>query len=151
VKNKKQMMNRWGTFGRSFSVACLMMALFLDNVDIRSSQLARTANEVVPRQLIEASSAGAGETVWAKNFEGKLIAGMDGALYEPYRASTIESIQAALRTRGLYNGPLNGILDRPTMKAIYEFQQATYSLQVCGVPTPRTRMILTRGSHTDTH
>jgi hypothetical protein len=44
---------------------------------------------------------------------------------------------------------INGILDTPTMKAIYTFQQANHNLQVCGVPTPRTRKMLEQGSHTD--
>jgi peptidoglycan hydrolase-like protein with peptidoglycan-binding domain len=78
-----------------------------------------------------------------------LIAGLDGELYEPYRSLAIEQIQRAIKKRGLYAGPINGILDMPTMKAIYTFQQANHNLQVCGVPTPRTRKMLEQGSHTD--
>jgi peptidoglycan hydrolase-like protein with peptidoglycan-binding domain len=74
---------------------------------------------------------------------------MDGELYEPYRADIIRHIQQVLKERGLYAGPINGILDRPTMKAIYSFQQATRILQMCGVPTPNTRKMLRQGSHTD--
>ena len=96
-------------------------------------------------QLLE----GSGVTVWAKEFQGQLIAGRDGALYEPYRRATIEHVQKALTERGLYAGPVNGILDRPTMKSIEEFQEANYNLQRCGVPTPRTRKMLQQGSHTD--
>ena len=77
------------------------------------------------------------------------IRGLDGLLYEPYKAVTIERTQRALRDRGLYSGPINGILDPPTMQAIYAFQKASYNLQMCGVPTPRTRMMLEQGSHTD--
>jgi hypothetical protein len=43
---------------------------------------------------------------------------------------------------------MNGILDPPTMKSIYAFQEAN-RLQRCGVPTPRTRKVLEQGSHTD--
>ena len=96
-------------------------------------------------QLLE----GSGETVWAKEFEGQLIAGLDGSLYEPYRDATIARVQMALAERGLYAGPVNGILDWPTMKAIYAFQEASYNLQRCGVPTPHTRKMLEQGSHTD--
>jgi hypothetical protein len=86
---------------------------------------------------------------WAKGLAGYLIAGLDGGLYEPYRRATIETVQQALHDRGLYAGPINGILDMPTMKALLTFQQATHSLQLCGVPTPRTRKMLEQGSHTD--
>jgi hypothetical protein len=87
--------------------------------------------------------------VWAKQFPQQLILGLDGALYEPYRGTTIEIVQNALRDRGLYTGPTNGILDLPTMKSIYAFQEANYNLQRCGIPTPRTRKMLKQGSHTD--
>jgi len=92
---------------------------------------------------------GSGIIVWATEFPGELIAGLDGAIYEPYRRRTVERVQAALKERGLYAGPVNGILDRPTMESIYTFQQATYSLPRCGVPTPNTRKLLVQGSHTD--
>jgi len=92
---------------------------------------------------------GGGITVWAKEFEGELIAGLDGAMYEPYRPAIIERVQKALRDRGLYAGPMNGVLDRPTMKSIYAFQEANHNLQRCGVPTPHTRKLLEQGSHTD--
>jgi hypothetical protein len=90
-----------------------------------------------------------GETVWAAGFRGELIVGADGALYEPYSRFAIERVQRALRGRNLYVGPINGILDEPTIKAIYAFQQAAYTLQRCGIPTPRTRKMLEQGSHTD--
>jgi hypothetical protein len=93
--------------------------------------------------------AGSGETVWAKGFTGELIAGIDGELYEQYDAAVIERVQRALKTRALYRGPINGTLDAPTMMAIHAFQEASYGLQRCGVPTPRTRSMLERGSHTD--
>ena len=87
--------------------------------------------------------------VWARGLAGYFIAGMDGGLYEPYRAATIERVQQSLRDRGLYAGPINGILDTPTMKALFAFQQANHNLQLCGIPTPRTRKLLEQGSHTD--
>jgi hypothetical protein len=82
------------------------------------------------------------EKVWAEGFFG-------GGSYEPYRPKVIERIQRALKVRGLYGGAVNGVLDKPTMKAIYAFQRMAGTLQICGVPTPRTRRLLEQGSHTD--
>jgi len=90
-----------------------------------------------------------GKIPWAKGYEGILIAGFDDGLYEPYARPVIEKVQRALRDRGLYSGPVNGVLDKPTMKAIYDFQTANKILQRCGVPTPFTRKMLEQGSHTD--
>src|SRR5262249_28747200 len=50
---------------------------------------------------------GAGVTVWAKGHEGEAIAGLDGALYDPYRPETIRFVQLELNTRGIYTGPVN--------------------------------------------
>jgi hypothetical protein len=100
---------------------------------------------VVEPQVLE----GSGVTAWADKFRGVLIAGLDGGVYVPYKRTTIERVQMALRTRGLYVGPVNGVLDRPTMKSIYEFQEANVNLQRCGIPTPHTRSMLEQGSHTD--
>src|SRR5262249_19013521 len=97
----------------------------------------------------KAPPEGSGIAVWAKEFEGQLVAGRDGALYEPYRPSTIERVQRALIERGLYAGPVNGVLDEPTMKSVEAFQEANANLQRCGVPTPHTRTMLQQGSHTD--
>jgi len=91
---------------------------------------------------------GSGIEIWAKHYPGLLIAGLDGAMYTPYQPATLQRIQRRLRERGLYTGPMNGILDRPTMKSIYAFQEAN-NLQRCGVPTPYTRKMLEQGSHTD--
>jgi hypothetical protein len=92
---------------------------------------------------------GSGRMSWAQGFEGELIMGLDGGLYLPYSAATIRHIQSVMKNRGLYAGPLNGVLDAPTMGSIYTFQEATDSLQRCGVPTPNTRNLLEQGSHTD--
>jgi hypothetical protein len=92
---------------------------------------------------------GSGVVLWSKEFWGYLIAGFDGGLYEPYRPAAIQRVQKTLRDRGLYMGPMNGILDLPTMKSIYAFQKATDILQRCGIPTPYTRQMLEQGSHTD--
>ena len=92
---------------------------------------------------------GSGVVPWSKEFWGYLIAGLDGGLYEPYRPAAIQRVQKTLRDRGLYMGPMNGILDLPTMKSIYAFQKATDNLQRCGIPTPYTRKMLEQGSHTD--
>jgi hypothetical protein len=90
-----------------------------------------------------------GQPAWAKGFEGDLILGLDGALYVAYDATTIKQVQSVMKERGLYSGPLNGVLDPPTMESIYAFQQANPYLLRCGVPTPRTRKLLEQGSHTD--
>jgi hypothetical protein len=95
------------------------------------------------------SPENANERVLAGRLIEGLIVGLDGELYEPYHPKTIEVIQFALRARGVYGGPVNGTLDLATMRAIYVFQRATGSLQLCGIPTPRTRKILEQGSHTD--
>jgi len=92
---------------------------------------------------------GSGQMAWAQGFEGQLIMGLDGGLYLPYSATTIRHLQSVMKNRGLYAGPLNGVLDAPTMESIYTFQEATQHLQRCGVPTPRTRKLLEQGSHTD--
>jgi hypothetical protein len=89
-----------------------------------------------------------GTTVWANGYEGELIAGLDGSEYIPYSDRAVEGVQDLLRTRGLYAGPVNGVLDPPTMQAIAEFQEATQTLGVSGIPTPRTRQMLRQGSHT---
>jgi hypothetical protein len=90
-----------------------------------------------------------GKILWAKGYEGILIAGFDEGVYEPYGHGVIERVQRALRNRGLYSGPVNGILDKPTMEALYTFQMASKILQRCGIPTPFTRKMLEQGSHTD--
>jgi hypothetical protein len=90
-----------------------------------------------------------GKMAWAEKFEGQFIAGLDGWLYLPYKSITIRRTQQALVDRGLYEGPVNGVLDPPTMRAIYTFQKVTHMLQPCGIPTPRTRRMLAQGSHTD--
>jgi hypothetical protein len=95
-------------------------------------------------QLLE----GRGIEIWAEHYPGLLIAGLDGAMYTTYQAAGLQRVQRRLRERGLYAGPMNGILDRPTMRSIFAFQEAN-NLQRCGVPTPYTRKMLEQGSHTD--
>ena len=90
-----------------------------------------------------------GKTAWAQGFEGDLIMGLDGELYVAYNEATIKHVQSVMKNRGLYSGPVNGILDPPTMESIYTFQEANIYMLRCGVPTPRTRKLLEQGSHTD--
>jgi hypothetical protein len=92
---------------------------------------------------------GSGQTPWASGFEGELIMGLDGQLYDAYNAETIKHVQTLMTNRGLYSGPINGVLDPPTMESLLSFQEASHSLLQCGVPTPRTRKMLEQGSHTD--
>jgi hypothetical protein len=81
------------------------------------------------------------ETMWAPGHEGQLIQGLDGGQYETYAPAVVQQVQQKLRRKGLYNGPINGILDQDTMEALGEYQENN-GLQVCGVPTPRTREAL---------
>jgi len=100
--------------------------------------------ETAPQKL-----NGTGQTVWAPGFEGKLILGLDGQLYDAYDEATIRQVQSVMKNRGLYAGPVNGVLDPPTMESIYTFQEANKYMLRCGVPTPITRKLLEQGSHTD--
>ena len=92
---------------------------------------------------------GSGQAIWAEGFAGQMVQGLDGGLYPSYHAATIRRVQSLLKERNVYSGPINGVLDRPTMDSIYAFQEATHALQRCGVPTPNTRKLLEQGSHTD--
>lgn len=92
---------------------------------------------------------GTGHSVWAPGFEGELVLGLDGQLYYAYNEATIREVQSVMKKRGLYAGPVNGVLDPPTMESIYAFQEANKYMLRCGVPTPRTRKLLEQGSHTD--
>ena len=53
----------------------------------------------------------------------------------------VSSVGLFLEPKRLYNGPINGVLDQDTMEALGKYQE-TNGLQVCGVPTPRTREAL---------
>jgi hypothetical protein len=117
--------------------------------EMRKSPLAVDKSEREEVQETAEPLPGSGQTAWAQGFEGQLIMGLDGELYLPYSATTIRHVQSVMKNRGLYAGPLNGVLDTPTMESIYTFQEATYDLLRCGVPTPRTRKLLEQGSHTD--
>ena len=83
--------------------------------------------------------------VWAPGKEGKLLLGLDGGLYEPYRVRVIAEVQEALKAQGLYAGAVHRYLNEETMKALGEFQKQN-ELKVSGVPTPRTRKALLSGS-----
>ncbi len=149
------------TAGCLFTVALLGICGCARNESVQKSASPIAIEAPTPQQAAEPNHAGtslpadqhlpegSGVTVWAEEFKGQLIAGLDGYLYEPYRSTTIERVQKVLGNRGLYAGPVNGILDLPTMKSIYAFQESIYYLQRCGVPTPHTRKMLEQGSHTD--
>jgi Putative peptidoglycan binding domain len=93
-----------------------------------------SASEPSPQQVWE-------QTAWVAGKEGKLIQGLDGGEYDPYSVDTIQQVQQALQSAGIYSGPTSGLLDQATMQAIGEFQK-NHGLQVCGVPTPNTRELL---------
>jgi peptidoglycan hydrolase-like protein with peptidoglycan-binding domain len=125
-------------------------ALAATSVGMKESVLqtvvAMTRQEAAPMLRL------AGETndaAVSRKLSPQLVVGLDGAFYESYRPATIERIQQALKNRGLYSGAINGSLDPGTMQAIYAFQKAHYNLQLNGIPTPRTRLMLEQGSHTD--
>jgi hypothetical protein len=128
------------------AVAAAESPTIIANAEIESARQSRMA---FPGPIEKESDEGAGVTVWARGYEGIAIAGLDGGIYDPYRPAIIESVQRALVERGLYIGPVNGVLDTPTMKSIYAFQEASGALQLSGVPTPGTRALLGQGSHTD--
>ena len=67
-----------------------------------------------------------------------MIVGLDGGDYEQYLPSAVERAQARLRDLGLYAGPVDGELGKPTMEALGEFQRQ-HELQVSGVQSPMTR------------
>ena len=79
--------------------------------------------------------------IWAPGKEGKLLLGLDGGDYEPYHPYTVKAVQQALREAGRYAGAVHGVLDKPTMEALGEFQNQN-GLKVSGIPTPRTRKAL---------
>lgn len=109
----------------------------------------RESEQAEIQETTSQSLSGSGQTVWAQGFEGDLIMGLDGQLYDGYNEETIRQVQSVMKNRGLYAGPVNGVLDPPTMESIYTFQEANKYLLRCGVPTPRTRKLLEQGSHTD--
>ena len=84
------------------------------------------------------------DTPWAPGAEGKLMQGLDGGRYEPYRARLVRDAQRALFRRKLYDGPVTGVLDKHTMEAVGELQKQN-GLKASGVLTPRTRDVLDKG------
>jgi peptidoglycan hydrolase-like protein with peptidoglycan-binding domain len=73
-----------------------------------------------------------------------LVRGLDHVTYEGYQPGLVKKVQNTLKADGLYQGQINGALDKPTMKAIGEFQR-THHLEMSGIPTPRTRKELLKG------
>ncbi len=104
--------------------------------------------ESEPEGSAEAAPAGregfSTQNMWAPGKQGKLLLGLDGGLYEPYRVRVIEEVQKALKAQGLYAGEVHRYLNEETMKALGEFQKQN-ELKVSGVPTPRTRKALLSG------
>jgi peptidoglycan hydrolase-like protein with peptidoglycan-binding domain len=84
------------------------------------------------------------DTVWVEGKEGKLVRGLDGGEYEPYKTGIVQDVQQELKAEGVYDGTITGVLDEPTMQAIGEYQE-NHDLQACGVPTPLTRESLLEG------
>ena len=81
------------------------------------------------------------DTPWAPGAEGKLMLGLDGGRYEPYRAPLVRNAQTTLFRQKLYDGPVTGVLDKRTMEAVGELQKQN-GIKASGVLTPRTREVL---------
>lgn len=97
--------------------------------------------EPVPLEQREQSTAEGNywqDTVWAPGLTGILIEGLNGGEYPPYNARVIEQFQRFLFQEEFYDGPVTGILDKPTMEAMAEFQSAN-GIVASGVPSPETR------------
>ncbi|MBI1352911.1 MAG: hypothetical protein GC160_01095 [Acidobacteria bacterium] len=90
------------------------------------------------RQQATADASYSNDTPWAPGFEGKLILGLDGGQYDPYRAGVVRRVQKFLFDQELYDGPVTGVLDAETMKAVGRFQ-AERGIAESGVPSPETR------------
>lgn len=110
-----------------------------------------SAEETMPRDNVQESGEddepemtagealpGSGVPVWEEGAVGALVPGLDGAAYDAYAPEVIGEVQQALAGEGIYTGPINHVLDEPTMNAIGEFQEAN-DIQVTGVPSPMTR------------
>jgi peptidoglycan hydrolase-like protein with peptidoglycan-binding domain len=83
----------------------------------------------------------AGAAAAAVPMEHGLIEGLDGGLYQPYKASVVRKTQQALKQKGLYSHEVDGVLDEATMRALGDYQ-AQHGLVASGVPTPDTRRAL---------
>ena len=83
------------------------------------------------------------DTPWAPGAEGKLMLGLDGGRYEPYRAHLVQNAQRTLFRQKLYDGPVTGVLDKRTMEAVGELQKQN-GIKTSGVLTPRTREVLAK-------
>lgn len=81
---------------------------------------------------------GSGIPVWEEGAVGELVPGLDGAEYPAYAPAVIGEVQEALSREGVYTGPINQVLDEPTIDAIGAFQEAN-DIHVSGVPSPMTR------------
>ncbi|MDX1439629.1 MAG: peptidoglycan-binding domain-containing protein [Rubricoccaceae bacterium] len=119
-----------------------------DRAAVAEVEQTREGADLQTHVAVETIPGRTGSMLDAQQGEG-LILGLDGERYEAgYLRVTIARTQVALRQRGLYLGPITGVLDPRTMQAVYEFQEASYGLLRCGIPTPRTRRLLEQGSHT---
>ena len=73
-----------------------------------------------------------------------LVKGLDGATYEAYLPSVVKEVQQALKTKDLYQGKVDGVLDHGTEEAIGKFQKENH-LMADGIPSPDTRKLLLKG------
>jgi peptidoglycan hydrolase-like protein with peptidoglycan-binding domain len=86
------------------------------------------------------------DTPWVSGAEGKLMLGLDGGSYEPYRKAVVRDAQVVLFRQELYEGLVTGVLDEQTMEAVAELQRKHGILntngKASGVLTPKTREAL---------
>ncbi len=94
----------------------------------------------VPKPAAAPAEGALGTPVWAglKGNGWIMIQGLDGGSYENVCPSVMKNVQVALQAKGLYAGPISGVLDEATLNAIGEYQKAN-GLRVSGVPSPATR------------
>ena len=63
---------------------------------------------------------GGGQTPWAKGFEGELIMGLDGQLYDAYNAATIKHVQTLMEATWPASGSAKMCLYFPRDCAVFQ-------------------------------
>lgn len=107
---------------------------------LSSAQQAASQAQSEIRAVRDAKRAEAIEALKPHLAKG-LVIGLEGEEYEAYKRSVIERTQEELKSRGLYDGPVDGWLEETTKRALAAFQEQA-GLPASGVPTPKTRRAL---------
>ena len=119
-------------FGADSGRGVLISEVTADSAAGRLQSQIRTVRDAKRAESIEAEKA-----MLAKG----LVMGLDGEEYEAYKKSVIETTQEQLSGLGLYDGPVDGWLEKTTKRALAALQ-AQHGLGGSGVPTPKTRKVL---------